>query len=69
MRRYIIDFREFRQEFIIFNRLLRDATRALATTKVYLPNPSDIFEGENSFDIYRINLGPEEYDAHFRPDE
>src|SRR3989344_4254152 len=69
MRRHVIDFREFRQEFIIFNRLVRDATRALATTKVYLPNPSDIFEGENSFDIYRINLGPEEYDAHFRPDE
>lgn len=69
LRRYIIDFRTFREEFIIFNRLVRDATAALATTKVFLPNPSDIFEGENSFDIYRINLAREEYDEHFRPDK
>ncbi|MDZ4226131.1 MAG: PD-(D/E)XK nuclease family protein, partial [Patescibacteria group bacterium] len=69
MRRYVIDFREFREEFIIFNRLVRDATQALSKTKVFLPNPSDIFEGENSFDIYRINLAPEEYDTHFRPDK
>jgi hypothetical protein len=69
LRRHIIDFRPFRQEFIIFNRLIRDATAALSRMKVFLPNPSDIFEGENSFDIYRINLTPEEYDAHFRPDE
>ena len=69
MRRHVIDFRTFREEFIIFNRLIRDATAALAKTRVFLPNPSDIFEGENSFDIYRINLAPEEYDAHFRPDK
>lgn len=68
-RRYVIDFRSFKQEFIIFNRLLRDATLSLQHTRVFLPNPSDIFEGENSFDIYRINLVPEEYDAHFRPDK
>ena len=69
MRRHIIDFRTFRQEFIIFNRLIRDATAALAHMRVFLPNPSDMFEGENSFDIYRINLPREEYDDHFRPDE
>lgn len=69
MRRYIIDFRTFRQEFILFNRLVRDATEALAHMKVFLPNPSDMFEGENSLDIYRINVRPEEYDVHFRPDE
>ena len=69
VRRHIIDFRSFRQEFIVFNRLIRDATAALAATKVFLPNPSDMFEGENSFDIYRINVAPEESDAHFRPDE
>ncbi len=69
MRRYVIDFRQFREEFIIFNRLVRDATTVLANTKVFLPNPSDMFEGENSLDIYRINLEPEEYDAHFRPDQ
>ncbi len=69
MRRHIIDFRDFREEFIIFNRLVRDATASLESARVFLPNPSDIFEGENSFDIYRINLAPEEYDAHFRPDK
>lgn len=69
MRRHVIDFRTFRREFIIFNRLVRDATLALKHMKIFLPNPSDIFEGENSFDIYRINLPYEDYDAHFRPDE
>ena len=69
MRRYVIDFRTFRQEFILFNRLVRDATTALSNIKVFLPNPSDLFEGENSLDIYRINLEPEEYDTHFRPEE
>lgn len=69
MRRYVIDFRTFREEFIIFNRLIRDATVALSNMQVFLPNPSDLFEGENSLDIYRINLPREDYDAHFRPDE
>jgi len=69
VRRHVIDFRTFREEFIIFNRLVRDATEALSNMRVFLPNPSDLFEGENSFDIYRINLPREEYDAHFRPDE
>ena len=69
LRRYVIDFRSFREEFIIFNRLLRHATEAIGNTKVFLPNPSDLFEGETSFDIYRINLPREEYDTHFKPDE
>jgi hypothetical protein len=69
VRRYIIDFRSFRREFIVFTRLIRDATLALEGMKVFLPNPSDIFEGENSFDIYRINLPMEESDTHFKPDE
>lgn len=68
MRRSVVDFRTFRREFIIFHRLLRDATTALENMKVFLPNPSDLFEGENSFDIYHLNLPHEEYDAHFRPD-
>jgi PD-(D/E)XK nuclease superfamily protein len=69
MRRHIVDFRPFRREFIVFNRLVRDATRALEHMKIFLPNPSDLFEGENSFDIYRINLAAEDYDSHFKPDE
>ncbi len=69
VRRYVVDFRSFREEFIIFHRLLRDATLALKHTKIFLPNPSDMFEGENSFDIYRINLPREEFDSHFQPDK
>lgn len=71
LRKYVIDFRTFKQEFIVFNRLVRDATATLAIFHrmgTFLPNPSDMFEGENSFDIYRINLPPEDYDAHFKPD-
>jgi hypothetical protein len=72
LRKYVIDFRTFRREFIIFNRLIRDATMTLAVLQgmgTFLPNPSDMFEGENSFDIYHLNLTPEDYDAHFKPDE
>jgi hypothetical protein len=56
MRRYIIDFAELEEEFGVFYRLLFDATLDLATRKIFLPNPSDMFEGENSFDIYRLGL-------------
>jgi hypothetical protein len=40
----------------VFHRLIRDATEEIATRRTYLPNPSDMFEGENSFDIYRLGL-------------
>ena len=56
MRRYIIDFQKCAEEFEVFHRLIKDATEELATKKVFLPNPSDMFEGENSFDIYRLGL-------------
>lgn len=56
MRRYEIDFKEREDEFDVFHRLINDATQQLAQTKVFLPNPSDMFEGENSFDIYRLGL-------------
>ena len=56
MRRYIIDFRNSKEEFVIFHRLLNDATAEIMRPRIYLPNPSDLFEGENSFDIYRLNL-------------
>jgi hypothetical protein len=69
VRRYVIDFRAFKEEFIIFHRLLRDATASIEAARIFLPNPSDIFEGENSFDIYRINLPREDFDRHFKPDE
>jgi hypothetical protein len=60
VRRYTIDFKKQRQDFVVFHRLLRDATEQLKYMKVYLPNPSDLFEGENSFDIYRLGLAEEE---------
>ncbi len=56
MRRYVIDFEKYKQDFALFHRLIKDATAEMARTRVYLPNPSDLFEGENSFDIYRLAL-------------
>ncbi len=59
-RRYTIDFKKQGQDFLVFHRLLKDATEDIARKRVYLPNPSDLFEGENSFDIYRLGLAEEE---------
>ncbi|OGG57214.1 hypothetical protein A3D71_03865 [Candidatus Kaiserbacteria bacterium RIFCSPHIGHO2_02_FULL_55_20] len=56
MRRYIIDYATVSEEFEVFHRLINDATREIARKRLYLPNPSDMFEGENSFDIYRLGL-------------
>jgi len=56
MRRYAINFDNCSEEFEIFRRLLNDATEDLMRRRVFLPNPSDMFEGENSFDIYRLGL-------------
>jgi hypothetical protein len=56
MRRYVVDFRAHKEDFKVFHRLLADATAEIARKRIYLPNPSDMFEGENSFDIYRLGL-------------
>jgi hypothetical protein len=56
MRRYIIDFTEQKGAFAVFHKLLDEASKHLLHTKHFLPNPSDMFEGENSFDIYRLGL-------------
>ncbi len=56
MRKYVIDFSDYKQEFALFHRLIKDATAEISRRRVFLPNPSDIFEGENSFDIYRLGL-------------
>ena len=56
MRRYVIDFQNCKEEFVVFQRLINDATAEISRPRVYLPNPSDMFEGENSFDIYRLGL-------------
>jgi hypothetical protein len=57
MRRYVIEYADCAEEFAVFRRLLADATADIAVRKHYLPNPSDMFEGPNSFDIYRLGLG------------
>ena len=56
MRKYVIDFENCQEEFAIFRRLLHDTTAEVSRTRTFLPNPSDMFEGENSFDIYRLGL-------------
>jgi len=56
MKRYVIDFRNCENEFSVFHRLINDATAEISRPRIYLPNPSDMFEGENSFDIYRLGL-------------
>jgi len=56
MRRYVVDFKERKEDFRVFHRLINDATEEIARKRLYLPNPSDMFEGDNSFDIYRLEL-------------
>ena len=56
MRRYVIEYHKCEAEFKLFTQLINDVTEDLARRKVFLPNPSDMFEGENSFDIYRMGL-------------
>lgn len=56
MRRHIINFDECKEEFALFHKLINDATKEITRNRIYLPNPSDMFEGENSFDIYRLSL-------------
>ena len=56
VRRYVIEYKEQKEAFTVFHRLLKDATEEIRTRKTFLPNPSDMFEGENSFDIYRLGL-------------
>jgi len=56
MRTYTIDFEACEEEFALFHRLVNDATKELSTRRVFLPNPSDMFDGEDSFAVYRLGL-------------
>jgi hypothetical protein len=56
LRRYVLDYRELSSEFEVFHRLIKDATAEIMRERAYLPNPSDMFEGEDSFNVYRLNL-------------
>jgi len=65
MKRYVIVYKKCAAEFALFKQLINDATADLANRKVFLPNPSDMFEGENSFDIYRLGLAEQRQAPHF----
>jgi len=56
LRKYVIEYAQCREDIEVFHRLIQDVTDDLAARKKFLPNPSDMFEGENSFDIYRLGL-------------
>ena len=56
VRRYVIDFQNCADEFVVFHRLINDATAEISRSRVYLPNPSDMFEGDLSFEIYKLGL-------------
>ncbi|MBU6214417.1 PD-(D/E)XK nuclease family protein [Patescibacteria group bacterium] len=56
LRRYEIDFTKCAESFAVFHRLLHDATAEIMRERLYLPNPSDLFEGEHSFELYRLDL-------------
>lgn len=60
LRRYVIEYERMAEEFALFQRLLSDATAEIARPRAWLPNPSDMFEGENSFDIYRLGFAPDQ---------
>lgn len=70
LRRHVIDFAAHKDDFAVFHRLINDATAELARERLYLPNPSDMFEGDNSFDIYRLGLVDESsMDELLEPDQ
>lgn len=56
MRRHVIEYSECDEDFDLFRRLIKDATNEIARRKTFLPNPSDMFEGKNTFEIYRMGL-------------
>jgi hypothetical protein len=60
MRRYVLEYADYEEDFELFHRLVRDATEEIVHRKVFLPNPTDMFEGKNSFEIYRFGLAEKE---------
>lgn len=56
LRKYQIDYAQCADDFAVFERLIREATEEISRDRRYLPNPSDLFEGEHSFLLYRLDL-------------
>jgi hypothetical protein len=60
LRKYVMEYSKASETFELFHRLIKDASDELMRTRVFLPNPSDMFEGEHSFDLYKLQLQDEE---------
>ncbi len=56
LRRHVIRFRDHEEDFSLFHRLLSDATKEIQHRKMFLPNPTDMFDGKNSLEVYRLGL-------------
>ena len=56
LRRHVIRFRDHEENFGLFHRLLSDATKEIQNRKMFLPNPTDMFDGKNSLEVYRLGL-------------
>jgi hypothetical protein len=56
LRKYTFAFQDIPEAFELFHRLLKDASEEIAVRRTYLPNPSDMFEGEDSVEMYRLRL-------------
>ncbi len=56
LKKIVIPYDEKSETFTLFHALLKDATEDVRMRKVFLPNPSDMFEGEDSFSLYRLSV-------------
>lgn len=56
---YVIDFKEgtIYGDFATFYKLYNETTKYVSSpTSLYLPNPNDYFNGQNSFDSFRLGI-------------
>jgi hypothetical protein len=62
LRKCVLEYKDAGETFELFRRLITDATAEISRPRAYLPNPSDMFEGEDSLTTYRLGLiEPEEF--------
>jgi len=56
---YVIDFKEdtLYGDFATFYKLYNEVTKYISSpTSIYLPNPNDYFNGQNSFEAFRLGI-------------
>lgn len=56
LRKCVMEYADAGDTFELFHRLVTDATAEIARPRAYLPNPSDMFEGEDSLNVYQLRL-------------